>query len=717
MKKVILFALAMAAVCSAMMAQSDEEMQQLRRDFMHKRDISQKHLDTNIPLGETKAQKGVMSLPTDRVWFPGEWEEVDGIVVTPYYDYYPKDHVGSYNWMADPMVSGYAQYYRYSGGWSQAGGGEYVAVVDTTSTFSKVFYYIMDAIQAGGAQAVVRVENTNDSSIVLRRLQRMGLRSNNIRFIAGTGNSFWYRDCGPICFYYGDQDSVGMLDFTYYPGRALDDSLPSIMHHQLGIPNYLTDIEWEGGNCLVDGMGFLFTSDAIYGNNQDTYGQLSWDGHNPSTINYTRKTALTKAQVKEAMRSLIGQRETHILPAFRYDGGTGHVDLYADMCEENSFVFSQFPAAYSNWTDYATASKNIDSLCSYASFFGRPYGKTYIPFPSNDNGGNFSSQNDYDNNYTRTYSNHTFVNDLIIQPCFSAVQNGEPTAEWDRANVEALKAAYPGYKIYPIDVREFDGSGGAIHCVTKQIPAQNPIRILHKSIVGDCSAMRNRDIPVAAVITNKSGIAHAECMYRVNGGDWNSLQLASSGNVQGKAPRFSGLIPATSLHSDSAMTVEYYLTATSNNGKTITKPMTAQNGGYYSFVIDTVEAEIDSTLFDFATEGVEMNDITFLFSTDWTNEDSSEPAAIAAVEESTVFGQFYPNPASQQASINISIDDAAAYTVSIVDAMGRTVHTSRLEAEGSVVFTINASKLATGAYSVIFSNAQGQNVVRRLIVK
>lgn len=70
----------------------------------------------------------------------------------------------------------------------------------------------------------------------------------------------------------------------------------------------------------------------------------------------------------------------------------------------------------------------MDSLCSYTTIFDRPYYRTDIPFPCTDNGGSFSNQSIYNSSYTRTYSNHTFVNDLILQPCFSAVVNGQPSA-------------------------------------------------------------------------------------------------------------------------------------------------------------------------------------------------------------------------------------------------------------------------------------------------
>lgn len=684
MRKILVSVLSLL-VLGTVTAQENSDRQQMRQQMlqtMHKRDAAQLHLKNNKPLAAPKAAANApksagLQLP-EGSWFPGEWEEVKAIVVTCYYDHLVPGHENDGNWFADPQVTGYADYYNGSY-YNQQGGGPYIAVPDTSNTtFANVFFYLMDAIQMGGAEAWVRIENAEDSNIVKRKLQRMDLRSNNLKWIVGAGNSFWFRDCGPIAFYYGDQDDVAMVDFMYYPGRALDDSLPSLIEEQMGIPNYITQIEWEGGNCVVDGAGMVLSSDALYSNNADNYGQLTWDGVNPSTINYENKTPLTQAQVRDSLAHIMGPRGAHILPAFRYDGGTGHLDLYCDMWDENEFVFSKFPEHYSSWTDYKTAAKNIDTLCSYASVFGNGFKKHYIPFPCTNNGGYFASQTNYNNNFTRTYSNHTFVNNVIVQPCFSAVTNGQPSAEWDRLRIDSVRAAYPGYTIYPIDVRSFDGSGGAIHCITKQIPADNPVRILHPSITGNTEdAYQGTNAPITATITNKSGIQSAKVVYRANGGSWQEATLTA-----GADNSFSGSIPTSTMTSNGEgyTTVEYYISATSNNGKTITKPMTASQGGCYTFYL------------------------------------GHNPAVgINAAEEET-FGQFYPNPAADHSSIEISLKGSEQYEVLIVDLMGRIAHRSTLNAQGDIVYNVNTSKLGSGIYNVVFQN-KNERVIRRLVVK
>jgi len=629
----------------------------------------QVNINPNIPIGGNNksdvATKGV-TLP-DNVWYPGEWEEVEAIVVTWPYECFAAENP---NWYASPLVEGIAELYSYGAqGWVTQGYGPYVGVLDTVSDMYPVFMNLINAIQEG-SQVWINLWYAEDTVTIKNFMARKGKPLTNYRFIISSGNAFWYRDCGPICFYYGDQDSVAMLDIEYYPGRALDDYLPIHISEQMGIPNYITTVEWEGGNCLLDGAGFLATSDAIYAANADRYGQMTWDGEDINTLNYTNKTPLSKQALRDSLSYLLNLRKISVLPALKYDGGTGHIDLYADMWDENSFVFSAFPEACSNWADYKTTAKNIDSLCSYVSIHNDNYKKQYIPFPKMDNGSDFTSQITYNSRYTRTYSNHTFVNDIIVQPVFSNVVNNEPTAEWDKAAMDVLRKAYPGYRIFPIDVRSFDGLGGAIHCITKQIPAQNPIRILHHAITGDANKY-NKQIPITATITNRSGIASATCYWRLEGEEnWQSVALTANGND------FSGTIDLSEVSYYDGVRIQYYVSATSNNGKTITKPMTAPEG-YYNFYIGIVG----------------IND----------------------AENNQDFGNFFPNPTNSIANIEINTNEPALYNVSIINTMGQIVHSSSVNIEGSILYQIDTQKLNSGIYTVVFAS-EGKQISRRLIV-
>ena len=111
-----------------------------------------------------------------------------------------------------------------------------------------------------------------------------------------------------------------------------------------------------------------------------------------------------------------------------------------------------------------------------------------------------------------------------------------------------------------------------------------------------------------------------------------------------------------------------------------------------------------------------MENITFVFSTEWTNEDHAPEIGIEQADMEQQFGQFYPNPASEKANLKVNLGNGGNYAVSIVDLSGRTVHTSTLQTAGQIVYSINTSRLASGIYNVVFSNGS-QKVVRKLVVK
>lgn len=77
---------------------------------------------------------------------------------------------------------------------------------------------------------------------------------------------------GPIAFYYGEDDKIAFMDFEYYGERPIDDQFPIQIAKDLGWKCYTSTIEYEGGNILLDGLGSLFTTSALYKTNNDTYG-------------------------------------------------------------------------------------------------------------------------------------------------------------------------------------------------------------------------------------------------------------------------------------------------------------------------------------------------------------------------------------------------------------------------------------------------------------
>ena len=607
--------------------------------LMHKRAIPKNIPKPDFPIATAEdmrrahdANGAALNFP-DRVWFPGEWEEVKAVVVAIPYVYFVPDKKEDTRYSALPIVQGYAIYYYAESKEEQAqevGRGPYESYFDLNSEGALVALRLIDGIQRAGAEAWVRIEQPGDEDVVRHYMEAHEMRTDNIRFFVSGGNSVWFRDCGPICFYYGDEDKVAMLDFQYSWERQLDEVLPSVLHRWQGIPNYITDVIWEGGNCLVDGAGGLMTSTAMYGHNKEvTVGPVTWDGKDPATIKYTTRETLNADQCYDALKGMVGHAGTSIVERLKHDGGTGHVDLYADAIDENGFLFAKMPEIYNKWEDYAIAEDNVAFMLKQKNCWQDPYVKWGdLPFPSYDDGSAWKSEEDYQN-YTRTYANHLIVNNYILQPCFSPVDvDNMPTAAWDRANIEAMKKLYPGYTFYCLDMRIYDSSGGSIHCITKQIPADNPVRILHDAMYGKVNFGTLTEVPFSAFITNKSGIQKASLHYQVgDDGEWQKVDMTGNGN------RWYCRVPVSKF--PNGKKVNYYIEATSNNGKTMTKPVTANHGGNYNFTPDeTVEYKADD--YDFSTEPIAKEKITFLLDTQWLTEDKStdDPTGISEIQAS-----------------------------------------------------------------------------------
>ena len=203
-------------------------------------------------------------IPEDAI-FPIESDEVQAILMT--WSYVTKTVSG--NQSAQQLFDGlgfsnYGYSYNLVPVYS-------VPDVATNSSYAKLFGNLANAIQQH-TQVWINVWAEDDTTTIKNFMEERGTPLTNYRFFINPGNAFWFRDFGPIAFYYGDNDDIGFLDFEYYGGRPLDNDIPVKIAEELGWPVYTSTIEYEGGNILVDGLGTLVTSTALYASNNDSEG-------------------------------------------------------------------------------------------------------------------------------------------------------------------------------------------------------------------------------------------------------------------------------------------------------------------------------------------------------------------------------------------------------------------------------------------------------------
>ncbi len=536
--------------------------------------------------------------------YPGEFEESQAVFISWSYDY---DNSGN------------------------------VTGADVTSEYALVSARLADAIQKV-VPVWIRIEKATDSTAIKNYMTTRGTPLTNYKFMISPGDDWWTRDFGPNGVYVGNQDSLAFIDLKYYDGRDKDNDAPIGIANMMGIPNYITRLNAEGGNLMADGFGTVFFSDVVSSVNTD-----------PTIVN----PVFTQQEVMDKMTTIFGAQKNVELPTLNCDGGTGHIDLYLKMIDEQTIIVAKYPDVITA-TDRRIIEDNLQLLTALKSTYNRPFRIYRIPHPTDDNGTYSRKSCSQINADARTFVNGITVNNTFIYPSYSDTIDGNKTQTDSVTNL--FKQIMPGYKVVDIDSRVISPLGGEIHCITMQIPADNPILFWHPSVDGFQYQFKNQ-FHILAKITNKSGVASATCFWRLKGtSTFNSFNLTDS------AGYFVGDIVATGLTNSDV--IEYYLSATTNNGKTATKPLTAPEGYYSIFFSKTT-----------ALSEYEITPKNYLFNA-------------------------YPSPANQYITIPFYVNETGDITITVTDVMGKTMHvvTPQTVGNGLQHTQVDVSAWADGVY-------------------
>ncbi len=525
--------------------------------------------------------------------------------------------------------------------------------VDTSSEFgyvsAQLAKYISDELPVW-----IRVPAPSDTIKILANMQSLGWPlTHNYKFFITAGDDWWMRDYGPNGVYIGDKDSLAIIDLHYYDGRDFDNLFPKAVASHLGITNYESTLYGEGGNLMADGFGSVFFSDVMNIANEDIHG---WDS----------------TQTIDSLKNLFGATTPINLKALKCDGGTGHIDLYVKLADEQTLFVMEYPSVITA-TDKKIIEDNYQYLTTLKTTYNRPYRIIRFPMPTGDDGTYNRKNCSQINSDARTYINGITLNKTFLYPSYSnEIDGNQPQTD---AATALYKKWLPGYKVIPIDARAVSPGGGSIHCITMQIPADNPVLIWHPSIDG--YKPLNAKLDITAKITNRSGIASAVCKWKKrNTSTWNTLTLTAAANDM-----FNGTIqPGTVTVSD---TIDYYIEAVTNNGKTVVKPMAAPEGTY---------------MIHYKPYATGLSE--------------------RVLPENHVFGA-YPNPAATAVTIPFQLIDAAHAEIHITDITGKEIEVKQLGAlpVGLHKQTIDVEHYANGIYFYTVYQDGVSIGTRKLIIK
>lgn len=518
--------------------------------------------------------------------------------------------------------------------------------VRTSAEWEEVEYLVlgvptvMTTVQLQIVQAVIDeckiIIATPNPQSVENYLIANGVDMTDIIFIEEPVNSIWIRDYAAHTVYTNEVEDLALVDWIYNRPRPDDDVLPFAHAEYLGLPIYstnsgTTDLVSVGGNFMTDGLGNAFASKLVLMENQ--------------AGNFFNVTPKTEAQIDNIMQDYMGIDNFIKMDVLPYDG-IHHIDMHMKLLDEETILVSQFPEGVADGPQIA---ENIEYITSnFLTPFGNTYDIQWVDAPPSIIG-------EYPDMgaYYRTYTNSIFVNKTVLVPIYRP--------EYDQAALALYQELLPGYNIVGINVESMISGGGAIHCITHTIGVEDPLWIVHEKVR---EANTYTDIPIEAMIKHNSGISQAKVFWRETGTE--SFEESTMSYISD-----DNWLANIDIPTDTE-TVEYYIWAEAESGKTLTRPLVAPDG-YWTFTISNVSSQ------------------------QWAEKNITGP---------------YPNPAKEQIHFNIQ-NISEEITISIHSMLGQKLYENTLPISDGKI-SLNLNPKWHGTLIVTFSGSFG-NVHRKVI--
>jgi len=366
------------------------------------------------------------------------------------------------------------------------------------------------------SRVFIIVESGSEQSSISSYLTGNGIALDSVEFYIWPRNSIWIRDYGPW-FMRQEDDSEGIVDFQYNRPRPQDDTIPWRIGEAWSIPVYGSPLEHAGGNFMIDGLGTGFASTLIYQENP----------------------GYSHEEIDSLMLAYSGLEQFIVLQRINIEY-TGHIDLWTKILNDTLVMVGEYESGHPN---YNLLNDNADSIARCVNREGQSYRIVRIPMPWSTS------------DAPPSYLNSLIVNNKVLVPLYN-----EPE---DDTALFVYQQALPGHEIIGIDCSSMAGWGGAIHCITIQIPSPYFIHIRHYPLTDTDDTLN--PYRVEARITTSSALAAESSLvyYSINNDPFLSVPLAME-----SPGLYAGYIPAQ--HDED--TIRYYIVVQNDDGIRRTSP-------------------------------------------------------------------------------------------------------------------------------------------------
>ena len=259
-----------------------------------------------------------------------------------------------------------------------------------------------------------------------------------------------------------DTDDTWARDIAPIP--VLDGELPLLVGCRFNGwgDKYPHARDREFGRELIDSAGFAtlgFERAAITleGGALDSDGAGTLLVNRPTVLDPARNPELDAAAAEAAFRRHFGVERTLWLdvPALPGDDTDGHIDTLARFCDRDTIAYAASPADGAGSAAATTYAELERQLTALRTAEDEPYRLIPLPGPAPVAGPDGALR-------PASYANFVLINEAVLVPAYADAADGPA--------VERLQQAFPDRTVLPVPARTFIEQGGALHCLTMNLP-------------------------------------------------------------------------------------------------------------------------------------------------------------------------------------------------------------------------------------------------------
>lgn len=264
--------------------------------------------------------------------------------------------------------------------------------------------------------------------------------NDNVIKIPFKANDIWMRDTSSV--FVKKDGKLYAINFNFngwgekqeYERDALLASKTAEIMNAIPIKS---NIVLEGGSIEIDGDGTAIITES-------------------AVLNDNRNPDLTKEEIEEELKSLLGLEKIIWLPGIKgMDITDGHTDFYARFAKPGIVVVAREDDP--NIFDYDVTREHLEILKNSTDAKGRKLEIHILPAPT-------ELRKKYLNkDFAAGYINFYVLNGAVIAPQF-----GDEKA--DKKAYDTLKKLFPDRDIIQVNIDPISAGGGGIHCSTYQMP-------------------------------------------------------------------------------------------------------------------------------------------------------------------------------------------------------------------------------------------------------